>query len=129
MSVYKQIGLWTYVIFLVLAMVAGALSELLLDWAVLAIFVSVLVLGLIVGLLNLSKNVLVQISNISLVLMLVGFLGTNLNTLFVAGPFFAGALKALIAYNLPVVLVSCIARILSMTKDQKEKDERKEPWH
>lgn len=129
MSVYKQIGLWSYVIFLVLAMLAGALTELFVDAAVLGIFIGVLIVGLIVGCLNLSKSVLIQISNISLVIILVGFLGTNLNGLYLVGPFLAGIWKALITYNLPIVLVSCVARMLSLTKDPKEKDERKEPWH
>ena len=130
MGVYKQVGIWAYVVLLLLSLAMGALTELFLDKIVFWIFLGTFVLGFIVSLLNLSKNIIVQVSNISLVFMLVGFLGTNLNTLISMGVFLAGFWKALIAFNVPIVLVSCIARLVSLSKDKSEADKKdsKDPW-
>lgn len=123
MNLYRKIGAYTYVVLLSLAVLVGVLSELFIDFAVTLIFAGALVAGLITAALNLSKGAVVQVSNISLVLVLLGFLGTTLNTLPVVGTWLEGLWLALIAFNVPVALLTAITRICLVASHTKSSEE------
>ena len=123
MNLYRKIGAYTYVVLLSLVVLVGVLSELFIDFAVTLIFAGVLAAGVITAALNLSKCAVVQVSNISLVLVLLGFLGTTLNTLPVVGTWLEGLWLALIAFNVPVALLTAITRICLVASHTKNSEE------
>lgn len=127
MSLYKKIGIWTYFILTLLSLLAGSVSELFIEAAVIGIFSTVLVFGVLAGFLNLSKNTIKEVSNLSLVLLLAGFLGTTLNSLPLLGYFTSGFMNALVAFNLPVVVITCLARVIKLASGRSS-SKKKEIW-
>ena len=127
MSLYKKIGIWTYFVLTLLSLLAGSVSELFIEGAVIGIFSTILGFGVLAGFLNLSKSTIKEVSNLSLVLLLAGFLGTTLNNLPMLGYFTGGFMNALVAFNLPVVVVTCLARLIKLSSGRTS-SKKKEIW-
>jgi len=112
MTKKKGLGEWAFVLGVLLAVVAGLMSSLLPAGIV---GLALVVLGLIVGLLNIDKKETVNFLVAAIALMLTGL--AQVENLPLVGQYLDSILGNILMFVAPAVLVVALKTIFSMGKD------------
>src|SRR3989338_3886058 len=114
----KKIGDYSFIIGVIISVVLGIalpLGEIITAW-----LTSILVLlGLIVGFLNVTGKETRDFLTVALILVLVAYAGnatTNLSEVMYIGPYFGGIFKAMMAFVVPATIVVGLKEIWALGK-------------
>jgi len=107
----KSWGEWAFILGVLLAIVTGLITSILSAGTVGLVLV---VLGLIVGFLNVQEKETVKFLVAAIALMLTGL--ANVNQLPVVGPYLDPVLKNIVIFVAPAALVVSLKAIVDLTK-------------
>lgn len=108
-----KVGSWAFIVGVVIALVAGIFT--LGTWSVTAL----VVVGLLVGFLNITEKETNGFLFAALVLVIIGSMGSSLlKDIAVVGPRLASVLAAVVIFVIPAALVVALKSIYALAKDQ-----------
>ncbi|MBI4739521.1 hypothetical protein HY772_08355 [Candidatus Woesearchaeota archaeon] len=112
-SMVQKVGSWAFIIGLLIAVVAGF-------WTIIPAVTSVLiVLGLIVGFLNVTGSETQGFLFASVSLVIVASLGGNvLSTIQVVGPMLQNIFSTIVLFVLPATMVVCLKAIYALAAEE-----------
>ena len=113
MSVMEKFGSWAFIIGVVIAIVAGY-------WPLNALITSVLiVLGLVVGLVNITGHETERFLLAAVSLVIVAkFGGDYLSTIEVVGPYFSSVFGAVQTFVIPATIIVALKTIYALAQDK-----------
>jgi len=112
-SSVQKIGSWAFIIGLVIAIIAGF-------WPLGAVMTSILiVLGLLVGFLNIAGHETNSFLFATLVLVVVSSMGGNLlSKISIVGPILESVFSAMVVFIIPAAVVVALKAIYALAKEE-----------
>jgi hypothetical protein len=119
-STTSRIGVWAFMIGLVLALLGGIIVSIL-GRGQAAVTAILLVLGLIVGFFNVGKNEVKDYLVAAVSLVIVTFMGSsimaNLDTLGVLGGYLQYVFAAIMTFVIPATIIVAVKEIYGLSRD------------
>lgn len=114
-SQIKKFGATAFVLGVVIALIAGILSEMIGETTTTSILVA---LGLLVGFLNVTDNEVKNYLLASVSLVIITALGsTVLSSVLYIGPYLSGVLQAIMTFVIPTTIIVALKEIYSLAKN------------
>jgi hypothetical protein len=115
----EEIGKYTYLVGVIVALVVGVLASYIPATAVGWLTSLIVIAGLVVGFLNIGTKEVKDFLLISTVLVIVAGLGgatTTLGAVEIIGPYLSGVFTQLLAFVVPATVVVALKAVLELAK-------------
>ena len=117
-SSITRIGSWAFIVGISLAIILGLVSNLLSPKIYLISLTTLIVMGVIVGLLNVNERESYNFLFVSISLVIITGLGTNvIKDIAVVGVYFAMILSMIMVFVIPAAIVCALKLIFKMAVD------------
>lgn len=111
----KKLGAYAFIAGIVIALIAGLLARIVGDVVTTSVLI---VLGLIVGFINVTDHEVKDYLVTTVILVLVSTLGISvLQTVMYIGPYLASVLQGIVTFVIPATIVVALKEIFSLAKN------------
>jgi uncharacterized membrane protein YccC len=117
-SLHAKLGAWAFIIGIIVALIIGLISQLLNPGVVSILFSVLVLLGIVVGFLNVTDHEVKDYLLTAVSLVIVSTLGGSvIGYIAVVGPYLAGILQAITTFVVPTTIIVALKEIFSLAKN------------